>query len=53
VKSGLDEVRGAYISYDALNEKYLVTTGAGKTTSATGASQARVRAIIQPRGKNA
>jgi len=53
VKSGLDEVRGAYISYDALNEKYLVTTGAGKTKSATGDSQARVRAIIQPRGKNA
>ncbi|MER2518208.1 MAG: lipopolysaccharide transport periplasmic protein LptA [Candidatus Accumulibacter phosphatis] len=53
VKSGLDEVRGAYISYDALNEKYLVTTGSGATKSATGASQARVRAIIQPRGKNA
>ncbi len=53
VKSGPDEVRGAYISYDALNEKYLVTTGTGKSKSATGASQARVRAIIQPRGKNA
>ena len=52
VKSGLDEVRGPYISYDALNEKYLVTTGAGTTKTATGAAQARVRAIIQPRGKN-
>ncbi|WP_291989243.1 lipopolysaccharide transport periplasmic protein LptA [Candidatus Accumulibacter sp. ACC007] len=52
VKSGLDEVRGAYISYDALNEKYLVTTGSGASKSATGAAQARVRAIIQPRSKN-
>lgn len=52
IKSGLDEVRGQYISYDALNEKYLVTTGTGATKSATGAQQARVRAIIQPRGKN-
>lgn len=53
VKSGLDEVRGNYISYDALTEKYLVTSGAGETKSATGAAQARVRAIIQPKGKNA
>lgn len=53
VKSGGDEVRGQYISYDALNEKYLVTTGDGKTKSATGAAQARVRAIIQPHGQNA
>lgn len=52
VKSGLDEVRGEYISYDAINEKYLVTTGGGATKSATGAKQARVRAIIQPRGNN-
>ncbi|WP_291992436.1 lipopolysaccharide transport periplasmic protein LptA [Candidatus Accumulibacter sp. ACC003] len=52
VKSGGDEVKGPYISYDALNEKYLVTTGAGATKSATGAAQARVKAIIQPRGKN-
>ena len=53
VKSGLDEVKGQYISYDALTEKYLVTNGAGETKSATGAPQARVRAIIQPKGKNA
>jgi len=52
IRNGLDEVKGAYISYDALNEKYLVTTGAGSTKTATGAAQARVRAIIQPRGKN-
>ena len=53
VKSGEDEVQGHYISYDALTEKYLVTNGAGDTKSATGAPQARVRAIIQPKGKNA
>ncbi len=52
VRSGQDEVKGAYISYDALNEKYLVTTAGGTTRSATGAGQARVRAIIQPRGKD-
>ena len=53
VRSGLDEVRGQYISYDALTEKYLVTNGAGEPKSATGVAQPRVRAIIQPKGKNA
>lgn len=55
IKSGLDEIKGNYISYDALSEKYLVTSGSGtdaKSSSATGAAQARVRAIIQPKGKN-
>ncbi|MCM8594745.1 lipopolysaccharide transport periplasmic protein LptA [Accumulibacter sp.] len=51
VRTGQDEVRGQYISYDALNEKYLVTPGEGTTKTATGAAQARVRAIIQPRAK--
>lgn len=51
VKSGLDEVKGHYVSYDALTEKYLVTSG-GETKSASGAAQARVRAIIQPKGKS-
>ena len=53
VKSGQDEVKGPYISYDALTEKYLVTNGSGAQKTATGAAQARVRAIIQPKGKNA
>ena len=53
VRNGLDEVRGQYIFYDALSEKYLVTNGAGESRSAVGAPQARVRAIIQPKGKNA
>jgi len=53
VKSGQDEVRGQYISYDALTEKYLATNGAGETKTAIGAPQARVRAIIQPKSKTA
>ncbi len=52
VKSGQDEVKGHYISYDALTEKYLVNNGAGDTKTAIGAPQARVRAIILPKGKN-
>jgi lipopolysaccharide export system protein LptA len=52
VKSGLDEVKGNYVSHDALTEKFLVTSGA-ETKTATGVPQARVRAIIQPKGKNA
>ena len=50
VKNGQDEVKGSYISYEAVTEKYLVTSE-GSTKSATGASQARVRAIIQPKSK--
>lgn len=55
VKSGTDEIRGNYISYDALTEKYLVTsgsTGAGKAPGTAGETPGRVRAIIQPKGKN-
>jgi lipopolysaccharide export system protein LptA len=53
VKNGQDEVKGQYISYDSLTENYLVTNGAGDSKTATGTAQARVRAIIQPKGKNA
>ncbi|MBK9445004.1 MAG: lipopolysaccharide transport periplasmic protein LptA [Betaproteobacteria bacterium] len=52
VRSGLDEVKGNYISYDALSEKYLVTSGVaadGKTPAKV--EGGRVRAIIQPKGK--
>ena len=52
VKSGQDEVRGQYISYDALTEKYVATNGAGETKTAIGMPQARVRAIIQPKKKD-
>lgn len=53
VRSGLDEVKGNYIAYDSLTEKYLVTSGVaadGKTPAKV--EGGRVRAIIQPKGKN-
>lgn len=48
VKSGEDQVKGDYIWYDAVNEKYLVT--AGETRTPTGPAP-RVRAVIQPKNK--
>jgi lipopolysaccharide export system protein LptA len=53
IKSGRDEVRGHYISYEAPTEKYLVTNSSGDTKTADGPTQARVRAIIQPKGNPA
>jgi lipopolysaccharide export system protein LptA len=52
IKSGLDEVHGQYISYDAKSENYLVSgsTPAGTTQSAP---PERVRAVIQPKNKEA
>ena len=51
VKSGEDEVRGDYIWYDGISEKYLVT--AGDSVRDAKAPPARVRAIIQPKNKGA
>lgn len=53
VKSGQDEVRGEYISYDALTEKYVVNNGAESKTVDTkpATPPGRVRAIIQPKSK--
>lgn len=48
VKSGEDQVRGDYIWYDAISEKYLVTAGQNRDPKAP---PARVRAIIQPKNK--
>ena len=48
VKSGEDQVKGDYIWYDGISEKYLVT--AGKSNGSKG-QPARVRAIIQPKNK--
>ena len=45
---GGDEVRGNYISYSALTEFFEVM-GAEPGSSASGSSNGRVRAIIQPR----
>jgi lipopolysaccharide export system protein LptA len=53
VKSGQDEVKGHYISYEAPTEKYLVTNTRGGAKSAAGENQTRVRARIQPRSKPA
>ena len=50
VKSGLDEVRGQYIAFDAKTETYLVSNGPNGTTVSS-AKHERVRAIIQPRNK--
>lgn len=52
VKSGQDEVRGDYIWYDAINEKYLVTATAPSAQKGGESSRSsRVRAIIQPRNQ--
>lgn len=48
VRSGDDQVKGDYIWYDAISEKYLVT--AGKSSDPKG-QPTRVRAIIQPKNK--
>src|SRR5574343_658184 len=48
VQSGEDQVKGDYIWYDAISEKYLVT--AGKNSDPKG-QPTRVRAIIQPKSK--
>ncbi len=50
VKSGEDEIRGAYIWYDAISEKYLVTAGERRDPNAP---PPRVRAVIQPKGGDA
>jgi len=48
VKKGIDEVRGDYISYNAVTEFYQVIGGG--TAAATPANpQGRVRAVIQPK----
>jgi lipopolysaccharide export system protein LptA len=47
VKSGLDEVRGQYVSYDGRTERYLVTSGAEGGGPATAGKNERVRAVIQ------
>lgn len=46
VKSGMDEVRGYYISYDGKTEQYFVTATPG---TGPGSKEGRVTAIIQPK----
>lgn len=52
VKSGLDEVRGQFISYDAKTENYFVTSGPNGSRAKPGSGQ-RVHAVIQPKNKDA
>lgn len=49
VKSGMDEVRGQFISYDGRTENYLVTSGPNGTSAAAAGKPDRVRAVIQPK----
>ncbi|MDI6746021.1 MAG: lipopolysaccharide transport periplasmic protein LptA [Rhodocyclaceae bacterium] len=46
IKSGVDEVRGHYISYDGKTEQYLVTSAPG---AGPASEPGRVTAIIQPK----
>ena len=50
IQRGGDEVRGDYISYNAVTEFFQVI-GGGKSASTTGNPQGRVRAVIQPKPK--
>jgi len=51
VKKGLDEVRGDYISYDAVTEFYQVIGGGQQAATRTN-PQGRVRAVIQPKKRD-
>jgi lipopolysaccharide export system protein LptA len=51
VRKGLDEVRGDYISYDAVTEFYQVL-GGGTQAATTTNPQGRVRAVIQPKKRD-
>jgi len=50
IQRGGDEVRGDYISYNAVTELFQVI-GGGKSTATSGNPQGRVRAVIQPKPK--
>lgn len=53
VKSGLDEVSGQYIVYDAKTENYVVTGGPGGSGGVAASPGQRVRAVIQPKNRDA
>lgn len=46
MKSGADEVRGHYVSYDGITEQFFVTATPG---AKPGSKESRVTAIIQPK----
>lgn len=49
VKSGEDQVKGDYIWYDSIAEKFLATAGETRNPNAP---PSRVRAILQPKNKD-
>jgi lipopolysaccharide export system protein LptA len=51
IKSGLDEVHGQYIAYNARSENYVVSGTSPDASSAPSATQGRVRAVIQPKNR--
>lgn len=53
IRSGLDEVHGQYISYDARSENYVVSGTSPDASAAQSAPQGRVRAVIQPKNRAA
>jgi lipopolysaccharide export system protein LptA len=52
VKSGEDQIKGEYIWYDAISEKYVATAGDGRTGKDSKAPPQRVRVVIQPKAKD-
>jgi lipopolysaccharide export system protein LptA len=54
LKRGQDEIRSAYISYNAVTELFKAESrDAATTTPAAGAADSRVRGVIQPRSDSA
>lgn len=53
IRSGLDEVHGQYIAYDARSENYVVSGNLPDGSGGSSGSPGRVRAVIQPRNKPA
>jgi lipopolysaccharide export system protein LptA len=53
IRSGLDEVHGQYIAYDAKSENYVVSGNSPDSSAGPAGSPGRVRAIIQPKNKSA
>jgi len=51
LKSGLDEVRGQYVSYDGKSESYIVSGGTSANAAVVPGKDSRVRAVIQPKHK--
>lgn len=50
IRSGSDQLRGDYIWYDALSERYLASAGL-RDSKNPAAPPSRVRAILQPKNK--